>query len=65
MVVHTCNRCRKDFPKLAKLRIHLEQKNLCKPSNTQNPIVAPTPLLQNSAIDQILIQNHVPVDNLI
>ncbi|CAG8772761.1 20239_t:CDS:1, partial [Racocetra persica] len=25
----------------------------------------PTPLPQNSATDQILIQNHVPVDDLI
>src|SRR6185369_7536966 len=36
MVVHTCNRCGKEFPKLAKLRIHLGRKNPCK-AKLQNP----------------------------
>src|SRR6185369_4085116 len=36
MVVHTCNRCGKEFPKLAKLRIHLGRKNPCK-LKLQNP----------------------------
>ena len=56
MVIHTCDRCGKDFPKLAKLRIHLERKNPCKLN---------IPLQQNSAIDQIPIQTHVPIGNLI
>ena len=62
MVIHTCDRCGKDFPKLAKLRIYLEQKNPCK-LNIPNSIT--TPLQQNLATDQISIQTYVPIGNLI
>ncbi|CAG8850317.1 14930_t:CDS:1, partial [Racocetra persica] len=48
-----------------KLRIHLERKNPCKPSNAQNPIVAPTPLLQNPATNQIPTQTYITVGDLI
>ena len=40
MVIHTCDRCGKDFPKLAKLRIYLERKNSCK-LNIPNSITTP------------------------
>src|SRR5260364_278230 len=61
-----CPRCGKDdFKKTRDRDAYLNRKFLCKPSNIQNPIVAPIPLSQNSATDQIPIQNHVPVDDLI
>src|SRR6185312_535107 len=44
---------------------HLNRKFPCKSSNTQNPIVAPIPLQQNSATDQILTQTYIPVGDLI
>ncbi|CAG8830286.1 35217_t:CDS:1, partial [Racocetra persica] len=62
--------CGKDFPKLAKLRIHLERKNLCKLNipnsitNTKCPALQ-TPLQQNLAINQIPIQTHVLIGDLI
>ncbi|CAG8826103.1 28573_t:CDS:1, partial [Racocetra persica] len=58
--------CRKDdFKKIQDRDAYLNRKFLYKPSIIQNLIVTPIPLLQNSATDQILIQNYVLVDNLI
>ncbi|CAG8813265.1 16186_t:CDS:2, partial [Cetraspora pellucida] len=54
--------CGKDFPKLAKLRIHLKRKNPCK-LNIPNSITIL--LQQNLATDQIPTQTYIPVGNLI
>ena len=74
-MIPPCPRCGKnDFKKTRNRDAHINRKFPCKPSNTQNLIVAPgckasptsqTPLQQNSATDQILIQTHVPVGDLI
>ncbi|CAG8833112.1 17030_t:CDS:2, partial [Cetraspora pellucida] len=62
-----------DFKKTRDRDAYLNHKFLCKPSNIQNPIVAPdtkclasqTLLLQNPATNQISTQTYVPVDDLI
>jgi len=65
-MIPPCPRCGKnDFKKTRDRDAHLNRKFPCKSSNTQNPIVAPIPLQQNSATDQILTQTYIPVGDLI
>ncbi|RIB00420.1 hypothetical protein C2G38_2234367, partial [Gigaspora rosea] len=65
-MIPPCPRCGKnDFKKTRDRDTHLNRKFPCKPSNTQNLIIAPIPLQQNSATDQISIQTHVLVGDLI
>ncbi|CAG8492072.1 6627_t:CDS:2 [Scutellospora calospora] len=69
-----CPRCGKDnFKKTRDRDAHLNRKFPCKPSNIQNPIVAPdtkypasqTPLLQNPTTNQISTQTYISVGDLI
>ena len=76
MVVHTCNRCEKKFPKLWKLRRHLERQYQCHQKNIpivnqpapEPQVVIPTPIpepepqiITPTLVPETEFQKEVPV----